>query len=185
MRPDGKTRGGSSRRQRPDCHYGSDQPWKRGALQRVVDLTLAKGAGEILYLDGQGLESSDGVGLETGGDGSFAVYVSSTTPVVRSGSGSSSARSLICAPACRGGCRAKRRAGARSPPKDWRTFQYRLDHPAESSPVARFDARTACPTHRWPQSVLAGPERLGGGAFPGRILVSDHRDHRGERDQRP
>jgi hypothetical protein len=41
------------------------------------------------------------------------------------------------------------------------------------------------PTHRSRQSVLAGPERLGGGAFPGRILVSDHRDHRGERDQRP
>ena len=41
--------------------------------QRVVDLTLAKGAGEIVYLDGQGLESSDGVALETGGDGSFPV----------------------------------------------------------------------------------------------------------------
>ena len=44
--------------------------------QRVVDLTLAKGAGEIVDLDGQGLESSDGVALETGGDGSFPVYVS-------------------------------------------------------------------------------------------------------------
>ena len=45
--------------------------------------------------------------------------------------------------------------------------------------------RTAGPTHRSRQSVLAGRERLGGGAFPGRILVSDHRDHGGERDQRP
>jgi hypothetical protein len=50
---------------------------------------------------------------------------------------------------------------------------------------ARLMQRTAGPTHRSSQSVLAGPERLGGGAFPGRILVSDHRDHRGERDQRP
>jgi hypothetical protein len=61
----------------------------------------------------------------------------------------------------------------------------RQGHPAESSPVRPLDARTAGPTHRSPQSVLAGPERLGGGAFPGRILVSDHRDHRGQRDQRP
>ena len=50
---------------------------------------------------------------------------------------------------------------------------------------ARLMRRTAGPTHRSRQSVLAGPERLSGGAFPGRILVSDHRDHRGERDQRP
>jgi hypothetical protein len=53
------------------------------------------------------------------------------------------------------------------------TFQYRLDHPAESSPVRPLLRRTAGPTHRSRQSVLAGPERLGGGAFPGRILVSD------------
>jgi hypothetical protein len=50
---------------------------------------------------------------------------------------------------------------------------------------ARLMPRTAGPTHRSSQSVLAGPERRGGGPFPGRILVSDHRDHRGERDQRP
>ena len=50
---------------------------------------------------------------------------------------------------------------------------------------ARLMRRTAGPTHRSPESVFAGPERLGGGAFPGRILVSDHRDHRGKRDQRP
>jgi hypothetical protein len=50
---------------------------------------------------------------------------------------------------------------------------------------ARLMPRRAGPTHRSPQSVLSGPERLGGGAFPGRILVSGHRDHRGEGDQRP
>ena len=43
--------------------------------QRVVDLTLEKGAGAIVDLDGQGLQSSDGVAVETGGDGSFPVYV--------------------------------------------------------------------------------------------------------------
>jgi hypothetical protein len=36
-----------------------------------------------------------------------------------------------------------------------------------------------------PQSVLAVPQRLGGGAFPGRILVTDHRDQGGKRDDGP
>jgi hypothetical protein len=39
--------------------------------------------------------------------------------------------------------------------------------------------------YRSPQSVLIWHERVGGGAFPLRILVSDHRDHRRNRDQRP
>jgi hypothetical protein len=40
-------------------------------------------------------------------------------------------------------------------------------------------------THGSPQSVLAVPQRLGGGAFPGRILVTDHRDQGGKRNDGP
>jgi hypothetical protein len=45
--------------------------------------------------------------------------------------------------------------------------------------TASLTRLTAGPTRSSPQSVLAGSERLGGGALPGRILVSDHRNHRG------
>ena len=43
--------------------------------QRVVDLTIEKGAGEIIDLDGGGLQSSDGVAVGVGRDGSFPVFV--------------------------------------------------------------------------------------------------------------
>ena len=44
-------------------------------------------------------------------------------------------------------------------------------------------SRSAPATSR--RSVLAVPERLGDSALPRRILVSDHRDHGGERDRHP
>jgi len=46
-------------------------------------------------------------------------------------------------------------------------------------------SRSAGATHGSPQSVLAVPQRLGGGAFPGRILVTDHRDQGGKGNDGP
>jgi hypothetical protein len=43
--------------------------------QRVVALTLEQGAGEIRDLDGDGVDSSDGVAVGTESDGNFPVFV--------------------------------------------------------------------------------------------------------------
>jgi hypothetical protein len=48
-----------------------------------------------------------------------------------------------------------------------------------------FAWKAAVFTRRSPESVLAGSERLRDGAFPGRILVLDHRHQRRECNQRP
>jgi hypothetical protein len=43
--------------------------------QRVVEVTLEKGAGEVWLRDGAVETTSDGVVVETGNDGEFPVYV--------------------------------------------------------------------------------------------------------------